>query len=263
MAKDRDKKTSRRLPEILDVSDIEETQSWAFYGRPGTGKTTLAASWPKPALLLDFNDRGTKSVRNIKGLKVARIEDVEEVEAIFWMLKKGDHRFKTVIFDTVTQYQAMAIAELTGKRDNAKWGALTRAQYGTLAGQLKMSFEDFRDLPMEVIFLAQERIFNLGDEEENGANEIQPSIGSRLMPSVADALHAAVNVVAQTYIRHRVKKTKEGSKIHRKDIVEYCLYVGPHPVKTSKIRKPKTKVPLSFLVDPTYADLMEIIEGEK
>ena len=41
--------------EIKKVSDIKIPKTFLFYGKSGTGKTTLAGTFPKP-LILDVNE---------------------------------------------------------------------------------------------------------------------------------------------------------------------------------------------------------------
>lgn len=116
------------LPELEDVADIDNPQSTVIYGLQGTGKTTLSASWPKPLLLLDFNDKGTDSISDVKGVKVAKVTSIAELEAVYWALKKGKWKFKSVVFDTVTRMQDMFIEDITGSNEPMSWGSLSRRQ---------------------------------------------------------------------------------------------------------------------------------------
>jgi hypothetical protein len=268
----KEKEKSRKqddLPEIEAVADVENPSSTVIYGLQGTGKTTLFATWPKPALLLDFNDKGTDSVVNVKGLYVAKVRTVEQLENIYWALKKGKYkepktgkRFKSLGFDTVTRMQDMFIEDTTGSNEPMSWGTLSRKQFGEVSGGMKKVITDFRDLDdLEVVFLAQQKVFNI-EEEDNDHGDLPAEIGPAMMPSVANHLNASVNTIGQTYKRLKVTKKQEGKKIIKSEKIQFCLYIGPNPIRTTKIRKPKEVVPPSFLINPTYEDLMEALKGE-
>jgi hypothetical protein len=259
--KSKSKSRQSNLPPIREVSKISNPQAVVIYGAPGAGKTTIAATWPKPILLIDFNDRGTDSISDEKSIDVAQVETLDELEALYWMLKDGS-KYETVVFDTVTGMQDMIMDDISGKRsDNLKWGSLTRKQFGEVVGECKKYITDFRDLDMNVLFLAQQRIFNLS-EDDDATDDIPPEIGPAMMPSLTRHLNAACGIIAQAFKRSREEKKKVANKIRVRSRTEYCLFVGPDPVRTTKIRKPKSIDPPSFLIDPTYGDLMAIIKGE-
>ena len=60
--------------EIKKVKDIKIPKTFLFYGKSGTGKTTLAGTFPKP-LFLDVNENGTSSVRVSSKIKVTNYYD--------------------------------------------------------------------------------------------------------------------------------------------------------------------------------------------
>lgn len=268
MSKEKKKGSSRRqtddLPELEDVEDVENGQSTVLYGLANTGKTTLLSTWPKPLLLLDFNDKGTDSISDVKGIKVAKISTIAQLEAVFWALKTGKWKFKTVGFDTVTRMQDMFIEDITGTANEPmSWGTLSRKQFGEVSGGMKKTIMDFRDLETveNVVFLAQQKV-EKEKEEEDDHGDLPTEIGPALMPSVALALNAAVNTIGQTYKRIKTEKKEIKGKIIKKDKIQFCLYIGPNPVRTTKIRKPRDVVPPSYLVNPTYKDLIEALKGE-
>lgn len=257
------------LPELLAVEDVENPDSTVIYGLQSTGKTTLFGTWPKPSLLLDFNDKGTNSISDVEGVYVMRVKTVDQLKAIYWALKKGTlvhpktkKRFKSMGFDTVTRMQDMFIKDVTGCTEPMSWGTLSRKQFGDVSGGMKTTIDDFRDLDdMNVVFLAQQKVFNI-DDESNDHGDLPPEIGPALMPSVANHLNAAVNTIGQTYKRLKVKTKKNGKKIIKEEQIQFCLWIGPNPVRMSKIRKPKHVVPPAFLIDPSYEDLIEALKGE-
>ena len=86
-----------------------------------------------------------------------------------------------------------------------------------------------------------------------------PSVGPRLMPSVASALNAAVKIIGNTMIREQVEK-KAGGKVKR--TVSYCLRIGPHAYYATKIRQPKGSYVPDILEDPSYNALVSLMKGK-
>lgn len=269
MSKEKHSKKSDDLPEMEAVEDVENSNSTVIYGLQGTGKTTLFATWPRPSLLLDFNDKGTDSIKDQKGVYVMKVKTIGQLEAVYWALKSGKLKdpktkkhFKTVGFDTVTRMQDMFIEDITGSNEPMSWGTLSRKQFGEVSGGMKKTITDFRDLEdIEVVFLAQQKVFNI-EEEENDHGDLPAEIGPQMMPSVASHLNASVNTIGQTYKRLKVTKKKVDKKIERTEKIQFCLFIGPNPVRMTKIRKPKDVVPPSILINPTHADLIEALKGE-
>ena len=260
------------IKKIQPVSSLKPEFNLVLYGGPGTGKTTLAATLPTPIVFIDCSEKGTDSIRDIKsGVDVLRAETWEEVDLLYWYLKKGDHKYKSVVMDTLSQGQDLAIQQhLREKGKVAEVGSMTqwggdmkRQDWGKVSNQLKTFIISMRDLPLNVCFIAHDRVF--GGEEDDEENVIAPSVGPRLMPSVATTLNGAVSIIGNTFIRERFRRSKlkkKGKKGKERRIVEYCMRIGPHAYYTTKIRKPKKiKLP-DLLVDPTYSSIMELIEGE-
>ena len=105
----------------------EKRPNYVFYGRSGTGKTTISGTFPTPSLLINIRDDGDKSVADIVGMDVKDCEDCEEVEDTYWWLKRNPGKYKTVIIDTVTQWQGITIEKiLTDKKKSNQnagdWG---------------------------------------------------------------------------------------------------------------------------------------------
>ena len=46
---------------FVDLLELDTPTIITLYGRPGTGKTTIACTGPKPLLLIDVKDKGTDS----------------------------------------------------------------------------------------------------------------------------------------------------------------------------------------------------------
>lgn len=219
-------------------------------------------------LLLDIGDKGTESISDVEDCDVMDIKVWSDLEDAFWYLNNNNHKYKTIILDTVTGMQGFCIEEvLRIKKKKVQhpgdWGTMTKREWGDVAAMMKEWLLNFRDLECTIVFLAQDRVFNAPDEDED--NMLMPEVGARLAPSVAAHLNAIVSVIGNTFIRSewKTKKIKKGGKtrIEEKEYFQYCLRIGPNAVYVTKLRKPRDIVAPSFLVDPSYQDLTEIIKG--
>jgi hypothetical protein len=253
--------------DIRPVAKADAARTFVLYGRSGTGKTTLAASFPKPALLLDFKDEGTDSVSDVKDLYVKKIGEVDDLEDLYWYVKKNPKKYKTIILDTMTALQSMVVIDVAGeaKKDKAgEWGSMRKQDWGDVARAMRKYITNFRDLAIQhglnIVFIAQDRTFNAGEENDEDA-QLAPEVGPALSPSTRSHLNAAVSAICNTFLKVKyVTKEVNGKKKERRRIV-YCLRLGPNPVYDTKIRKPKVVELPDHIEDPSYDDIIEVIEG--
>ncbi len=247
---------------IKNPNEVEIGGSYLLYGRSGTGKTTISTTFPGPILHLDFGEQTTDSLNGLDNVKTAFISNWDELDAFYWYLAEGEHEFQTVVIDTITAVQELALEKALTQNGKEEGDFPSKKDWGEAAGLLKRAIINFRDLSMpdgplnHVVFLAQDRVTNIDDEAEE--DQIDPSVGPALMPSVAKVLNAAVKVIGNTYIKEVIKKANNKAK----RVVEYRLRLGPHAYYLTKIRTPKGyKVP-SHLMDPSYKQIQSVMRGE-
>lgn len=263
-----------RAPRSREVAKVKHKGSTALYGLSGTGKTTLSASWPKPILYLNIRDNGTDSISDVEDIDVVDIDTAEELqEQILWCHKQANKDkliYKTIVLDTMTQLQSILVEEMGVNKKLAKkgkragdFGTLTKQDWGQIAGDLKAVIMDIRNLPVESVFICQQRIFNGGDEEDDGLDQVDPEVGPKLMPSVKNDLNASVSIIGNTFIRVQITKEKDPETKKKVRVVtkQFCLRVGPNSVYTTKIRKPKGIEAPDFIIDPTFRKLKKIMKG--
>lgn len=262
-----------RAPRSKPVGEKKYNGSTALYGPSGTGKTTLAATYPKPILYLNIRDNGTDSISDVEGIDVVDIHTSEELqEQILWCHKqssKGKLPYKTIVLDTMSQLQQILVEELGAQKKLSKkkkagdFGTFTMAEWGSIAGDLKAVIMDVRNLPVESVFICQQRIFNLGDEGDDGLDMLDPEVGPKLMPSVKNDLNASVSIIGATFIRVQVTRTKDPETKKKVTVIDkqFCLRVGPNEVYTTKIRKPKGITAPDYIIDPTFKKLKKIMKG--
>lgn len=249
----------------------QHARSWTLYGRSGTGKTTLFGSFPGRKLLLDVKDVGDDSLDGVPDLDVMDVRTWDDFEMAYWYVVKHPDKYQSLGIDTMSQLQQLAILkvlEMKGKDPEraGDWGVMTKKEWGDVASLMKAWIINLRDLPMEVVFIAQDRVFNVSEEDE--ANGLDPEVGPGLSPSIAKCLNAAVHFVGNTFIRRRdvevkIKDPPKGSpKTKQVEKIEFCIRVGPNPIYITKVRKAKSITLPSLVVDPTYDRLISMITGE-
>ena len=249
------------LDEAIPVEETEEDLSALIYGRSGTGKTTIGGSFPGPVLFLDFKEEGTDSIRDVSGVEVLHISEWSELEETFWALDDGKHDYKTVVLDTISGVQDLAILAVKTSLGLDADAPTSQRIWGEVSGRMKEWIYNFRDLPMNVVFLAHDRVKENESEDIDDDGQIDPEVGPNVIPSVSKTLCAAVKLIGYTFIRQKYVKTKSNPpKNVRK--VDWMLRIGPHPFYLTKIRTPKSfKVPES-IEDPDYEKIKTLMRGK-
>lgn len=245
------------LDRIKPVKELPKVLSALIYGRSGTGKTTLGASFPGPILFIDIREKGTDSVSNFENLDVVQVENWSELEEVYWFLK-GKHKYKSVILDQVSSMQDLAMEYAMAEEQKDQ---MSQRLWGIVGGHMKtwlLHYRDLQDDGINVGFIAHDRA-SKGEGSEDDET-IDPQIGPRLMPSVAGLLNGAVKVIGNTFVREVFFENGQ-DKVRQ---IEYCLRLAPHPYYTTKMRNPLgTEVP-EFITDPTYEKILQImVEGKK
>lgn len=273
--KTRKNQAAEEIPDKLPTrsfKSMSRNRSFVLYGRSGTGKTTIALSFPGKVLLLDVKDRGTDSVSDIEpeqGVGMD-IENWDDFEMVYYYLKKNPDEYGSIVIDTMSQLQTLCMHKILEdkKKDASRagdWGTMTKREWGEVAALMKewiINYRDLNQLGMEVVFIAQDRVFNMSDEDDTGDNMLTPEVGPGLSPSIAKCLNAAVSFIGNTFIRRKeVTKEVNGKK---KTIVkkQYCLRIGPSELYITKARKPKSIMLPDVLVDPDYDYIIETLKGE-
>ena len=269
------KEDDDELP-VRNIADVTYHRSFVIYGRSGSGKTTLSSTFPGPILYANIRDNGTDSIADVPGIKVYEIESIEDLEDLRMWLRRNrkdlarGKKYKTLVIDTMSQLQELYVEEVGARKAKKKgkragdWGSMTKQDWGEVSGEMKSLIIELRNLPMNVVFIAQDRTFNFDDDSGEIDGQLVPEIGPRLMPSVVSVLNAAVGVIGCTFVRRKFikKKSKTSNKIKSEEKMVYCLRLGPSAVFTTKVRKPRDIAAPDFIEDPTYDDIISVIEGD-
>lgn len=130
-----------------------------MHGLSGAGKTTLACTAPKPLLLLDVE----MASRFVKGKKikwnpltdappvndgtweicVVPVNEFQKAQAAYEYLKSGNHPFKSVVVDSISELQGKASEKIKGRQQ------FQTQDWGKLLSVMSFFCKDLRDLPEE------------------------------------------------------------------------------------------------------------------
>ena len=243
-----------------DLLDMDTPTIITLYGRPGTGKTTISCTLPKPLLLIDVKDKGTDSGKREDlepgDITVFELESFDEIYDIYDYLEENPDKFKSVVIDHMTALQDFCYGKVMDEEGKSK---MSQGMYGTAGGYMKEVINLYKGLTDHGItpcFNCQDRMES-GDGE--GEDQLLPEVGPGLMPSVARTLCAASRVIGHTYQFENVEKL-EGAKVRRN--IEFRLRLGPNPYYITKVTRPFGTPCPQFLVDANYKDIMRVVKGK-
>jgi len=181
------------------------------YGPPGVGKTSLLATaglhkLTAPILLVNV-EGGMLSVTDSKVLGLDQPPDVVDLknfnhlQEIFWYLAKGDHPYKSVGIDSLSELQMINLEDIVKRLVNkisasgAKRESLDdiwREDYGTSTQQLRRVVRQFRDLPMHVFFSCHDAM-----SQDKDKNEV---VHPMLTPKLRTAVMGYMDIIGYMYV---------------------------------------------------------------
>ena len=233
------------------------------YGPPGVGKTTLLATAnlhksTAPVLLVNV-EGGMLSIADssILGLKqppdVVDLKNFTHLEQIFWFLAKGDHPYKSVGIDSLSELQMVnledIVRKLVGKSSasGAKRESLDdiwQDDYGTSTQQLRRVVRRFRDLPMHVFFSCHDA----STQDKDKVETTHPM----LTPKLRNAIMGYMDVIGYMYAESSEEEGEEEGETARH------LLCRPHGSWVAKDRSPGQR--LGLVVDsPTIPVIIDLI----
>ena len=230
---DMNKVKARVTSKMKRASELARNQNILIYGEPGSGKTRIAASAPNP-LIIDINDQGQDSVRRDYDPMYYPVERWSEITDVYWYLQEGDHDFESVAVDHVTNMQNLALAFVIGDeaaRDASRDPDMPSRQAWGKANQLmKTQIINFRNLPLNTIFLAHVR----ANEVEGEDDELQVKLTAEVSPGSQKVLTGAVGTIG--YLAKREVFIKSSKTKTRRREIRRRLYFADSERYVSKDR---------------------------
>lgn len=221
-------------PNITSTRDMNlDYAKCVLYGPPGSGKTTMGASFP--SVLFLSAESGLLSVRDLD-IDVWTINGWEDLEEAYEYLRKGEHGYKSVVLDSLTEVQKKLheyiVRKFPAKRRDYE-DLMSQSDWGYAIDRIRKMCRAFRDLPMNVVFIAL-------DQQEQGEAETitKPALSGKTM-----AVELLGWVDAAIYCPGPVKD-EDGN-------IQYVGQTIPAKGRMAKLRvpagvNPPAIIPLSF-----------------
>lgn len=174
---------------LIHKAEVMNTpKSILLYGDAGRGKTWLAASISEvkefgPVLLIDVEGGSSAIARDFKDVDVISIDKHEQFQAVFDWLLGGEHKYKTVIIDTIGVVMDRA-EKAFGERPENKGNKF--GKWGDLKNWANDIFRAFHTAPFVSILIAHA----LDDKDENSGaiktTAMLPGSFKSTLPSIPD-----------------------------------------------------------------------------
>lgn len=238
------------LDSAVDIQDLGQRNLWVLYGKSGTGKTKVAATFPKPMLYAQIGDDGSNTIARVPGVKGVHLNTPADLKTLAEELLKDKH-YVTVVADTFSLF----VQEWKDQKVIKKNKRMTQQAWGDLA-------TDSEEIIKLMHRLARKKIVVLTcheamDTVDGMEDEITPDI----RPSVSKGVRTYLEGMAN-YGIHTTKLLKEVTKGNTtKEVVRYAADIGPNPYYWTKLQiDPGIKVP-KRIINPSYDKFMEIINS--
>lgn len=181
-------------PKLATMETVGASMNIIIYGHMASGKTTLACQAQdikemSPVLVLDA-EGGLKSVMHRGDIEFEKITSAEQLEDVLYKLLSRDkeyRKYKTVILDSVSEFQILNIEEIVRLRTKGQGdqSQVNLQDYGKSTKRLQKLFRELRDSPLNTIFVAfPNEVFTKGAPEGSPPEVIQPQLTNKLSKSL-------------------------------------------------------------------------------
>jgi len=235
----------------------ERPLSLVVYGRFKKGKTLFASTAPN-VLIVDPEQGADDLDPSLDIYPTFKWQDYDDLVKF---LRKGDHAYQYVVIDSLTKVNNIALRFVMSQEEemnlNRKPGLVQKQDYNKSGELVKGLITSLQNLPVGIIYTAQERqIGGQESEEDAEVNESAIEYVPDLPAGVRGAVCAAVDGIGRIYTVRKESETDPN-----KVITQRRLWLAQSTRYDTGFRS-KFKLP-DYLVNPTVSRLVELIKNGK
>ena len=189
---------------IFRPAEVKSMPRFLVYSRNKKGKTTFSLSAGVEKTLVLDPEAGTKEMKQ-KNPHVWPIDRWEDLDEAYEYLRHSDHPYSWVSVDGLTKMSNMSLKYVMKIQEEKSLtripGLVQRQDYGKSGELMKDLLTRFHNLPMGIIFTAQERQVEAADsEEDEDMEELASAYVPDLPKGVRGAANAIVDVIGRLYV---------------------------------------------------------------
>lgn len=240
------------LSKVVSIEKLGQRNLWVIWGKSGTGKTALGATFPKPMLYIQVGDDGSNTIADTEGVMAVRAESLADLKDTAQGLMT-DKKYKTIFVDTFS----MITNEWIDKNATQKNKKMTQQMWGEIKIDSEELIKIFHKLALSHIVVLSCHESN--DSIEGMEDEILPDIRPSVTKGARTYLEGMANYgIHTTKLKKTIISKKTGQE---KEVVRYAVHIGANPYYWTKLQiNPGIQVP-DIVINPTYDKLMGVIQG--
>ena len=256
---------SNYLKELCGISKATHNSSTVLLGKPGSGKTTVAGTFPKPLLLISLGkDGGAEVLRGYKDDEVQMItldndavgsNSMSLYQKLMSLLDelKGNKHFKSVVIDPYTSVQESLVNYMTLQKGKM----LTQQEYGVV-GKLML---DMRDKIDTLATGDVEYVLVCHIKENSQTDSITGEQTKELVPKMT-INNGKILLEHPSAVLYCCKKTVLDN--NGVGAVKFLTYVGGHPNIDTKFRTANGTVLTTgkYYENFSYEKMKKLYDGE-
>lgn len=209
---------------ISRPADIKRYPKFLIYARNKKGKTTFGLSAGIDKTLVLDPEHGTAEMKS-KNPFTWSIERWEDLDDAYNYLRYSDHPYQWVVVDGLTKFSNMALKYVMKLQEEKSLdripGMVQQRDYGKAGELMKDLLTRFHNLPMGVVFTAQERMQEAADSEED---EDVEDVSVMYVPDMPKGVRGAANSIVDVIGRLYVVRNDDGKAERRLWIGESLKY---------------------------------------
>lgn len=184
-------------------AEIERLPNFLIYGRNKKGKTTFGMSAGIDQTLILDPEHGTDPMK-AKNPHVWPIVRWEDIDDAYNFLRLGQHSYKWVSVDGLTRFSNMALKYVMRVAEERSLdrqpGMVQLKDYGKAGELMREMMTSFHNLPLGIIFTAQERMMESTDSEsDEDVDDVPAMFVPDLPKGVRGMAESLVDVIGRIY----------------------------------------------------------------
>lgn len=246
-----------RSPSPLTVGDVRLCM--LIYGEYGRGKSTLAATFPKP-IVLDTNG-GLISLA-LEGVVVDTFVPTgyEDLEAFYYWVKQHTDEYETIIVDTFDSLAALTLDEIVEnaadikKQDNKR--VMLRMEYVPEIGDHYANQRQMRRFLTELRRLGKHIVVTCGQRSKGGVN------GPDVSNGMENVLLDWTNLTGELVIIDESQIDGDELPDPAGDLPTAGCRLLWTEVDNTRSTRSKIKGVTPYIVEPTFDKIWSLIEAQ-